>query len=191
MKTNRIIWSLAVILVLIALYVTKNYNKNDNKNTLNNTPTNNQVTDFANAPDTATGPAIDFTLEDLDGNKVSLSDYKGKKNVFVNFWATWCPPCRQEMPEIEKIYQEYKNKDLVILAVDIGEDKNTVSKFINENKYNFKVLLDSDGSVAKAYNTTSIPVSYFIDKNGNIKAKRIGAMTEEQMKSYVKQLDIK
>ena len=93
------------------------------------------------------------------------------------------------MPEIEKLYQETKDSDLVILAVDIGENSNTVKPFIDENKYNFKVLLDSDQSVATQYGISSIPTSYFIDTDGNIISTHIGAMTIDQMKAYIKTLD--
>ena len=119
---------------------------------------------------------------------MSLSDLKGKK-VFLNFWATWCPPCKAEMPEIEKLYQETKNSNLVIVAVEIGEPLNTVKPFIDSNKYNFKVLIDPDQSVAAQYNITSIPTSYFIDVNGNIVSKNIGGMNIDQMKAYIKTLD--
>ena len=119
---------------------------------------------------------------------MSLSDLKGKK-VFLNFWATWCPPCKAEMPEIEKLYQETKDSDLVIVAVEIGEPLSTVKSFIDSNKYNFKVLLDSDQSVASKYNIASIPTSYFIDADGNIISKNMGGMNIDQMKAYIKALD--
>ncbi|MVX63674.1 redoxin domain-containing protein [Clostridium chromiireducens] len=132
--------------------------------------------------------AIDFKLKDLNGNELSLSDLKGKK-VFLNFWATWCPPCKAEMPEIEKLYQETKDSDLVIVAVEIGEPLDTVKSFIDSNKYNFKVLLDPDQTVATKYNITSIPTSYFIDTDGNIVSKHVGGMNIDQMKAYIKNLD--
>ncbi|HCC07604.1 MAG TPA: TlpA family protein disulfide reductase [Clostridiales bacterium] len=199
MKTNNIIWSIATILLIIALYVTTNYNENLTKNKPSNdsttSPSSNITSQNIDLPVASekipADIAINFTAEDLNGNKVSLSDYKGQKNVFLNFWATWCPPCRLEMPEIEKIYQEYKDKDLIILTVNLGEDKNTVNEFIKNNNYNFKVLLDSDQTISQLYNITSIPVSYFIDKEGNISAKQVGSMTEDQMKTYINNLNIK
>lgn len=138
--------------------------------------------------DTSYGTAQDFTLVDLEGNKVSLSDFKGKK-VFLNFWATWCPPCKSEMPEIEKVYQETKDSDLVILAVEIGEPLDTVKTFIDDNNYNFKVLLDSDQAVATNYGISAIPTSFFIDEQGNIVSKKIGAMTYDEMKEYIDTLN--
>lgn len=128
--------------------------------------------------------AKNFTLKDLDGKEVSLSDFKGKR-VFLNFWTTWCPSCKLEMPDIQKLYQETKSSDLVILSIDIGEDANTVKKFITENNYKFKFLLDKSQDVAVNYNITSIPTSFFIDKDGNIISKKIGAMTLQEMKAYI------
>ena len=139
-------------------------------------------------PNSIKTKAIDFKLKDLNGNELSLSDLKGKK-VFLNFWATWCPPCKAEMPEIEKLYQETKDSDLVIVAVEIGEPLDTVKSFIDSNKYNFKVLLDPDQTVATKYNITSIPTSYFIDADGNIVYKHVGGMNIDQMKAYIKTLD--
>jgi Peroxiredoxin len=175
MKKNAIIWITALILLVVAVYVTTNYGKN--KAQSNPDLSDNNVEE----------KAIDFTLKDLDGNKVSLSDFKGK-NVYINFFATWCPPCKGEMPDIENVYKEFKDKDLVVLAVDLGEQTETVKNFIESNKYSFKVLLDSDTSVAEKYNISAIPVSLFIDKNGNIKAKRVGAITEDEMKANIEKL---
>lgn len=181
MKKNLLIWGIALVLVLIAVYTTGNSEGNTSvpQNTNNDS---NQIDSNAGGE-----KAPDFTLEDLDGNTVSLSDYQGK-NVYINFFATWCPPCRGEMPDLEKIYQKYKDEDIVVLAVDLGEDKDTVKSFIEENKYNFNVLLDSDQTATEQYNITSIPVSVFIDKQGNIEAKQVGAMTMDQMESAIKLL---
>lgn len=181
MRKNILIWGIALVLVIIAVYTTGNFNKT--------TPLPQKTATIPNEVplNTANEKAIDFKLMDLDGNQVSLSDYKGK-NVYVNFFATWCPPCRGEMPEIEKISQEYKDQDLVVLAVDLGEDRDIVKSFVEENQYSFKVLLDSDQAVADQYNITSIPVSYFIDKEGNVVTKQVGAMTIDQMEAAVKLL---
>ncbi|GIM27649.1 hypothetical protein CPJCM30710_03150 [Clostridium polyendosporum] len=180
---------LAVLLFSISMYTVINFNK-DNSNTNSNSSTqatiNNEDT-VKNSQSSTTSEkvsALDFRLKDLNGKEVSLNDFKGKK-VFLNFWATWCPPCRAEMPDIEKLYQETKDSDLVILAVNIGEDNNTVKSFIDKNTYNFRVLLDTDQSVASKYDIVSIPTSFFIDKEGYIIAKKIGAMSLEEMKSYV------
>jgi peroxiredoxin len=118
--------------------------------------------------------SIDFTLSDLSGKKVSLSSYKGKL-VFLNFWATWCPPCRSEMPSMERLYQKLKGKGLVILAVDLQEDAKSVQKFVDEHKLTFPVLLDSDGKVGGSYGARSIPTTYIIGRDGNALGGTIGA----------------
>ncbi|ETI91205.1 TlpA family protein disulfide reductase [Clostridium butyricum] len=199
MKKSLLILMTSIILVGISIYTVSTYSSSSTKNKTSQESTDNSIASQNNPNNKSTKPiginpnvvktkALDFKLKDLDGNEVSLSSLKGKK-VFLNFWATWCPPCKAEMPEIEKLYQETKDSDLVILAVDIGENSNTVKPFIDENKYNFKVLLDSDQSVATQYGISSIPTSYFIDTDGNIISTHIGAMTIDQMKAYIKTLD--
>jgi len=198
MKKSIIIWTAAIILVIVAIYTTTNYNKQSN--TTNNPPAQNQQTGQA-TPTPSPTPAdnnqstkelnlmedYDFTLEDLQGNKVTLSDLKGKK-VFLNFWATWCPPCKAEMPDIEKLYQETKDSDLVILAVNVGEDKKTVQDFIKKNNYNFPILLDVKGEVSQLYQVTGIPTTYFIDTEGIFSDVSTGSMPYESMKEFVNDL---
>lgn len=180
MKKNVLIWGIALILVVAAVYINTNFNNTPfNKNNGKNSDQINLNTDL--------GKAMDFKLQDLEGNTVYLSDYEGK-NVYVNFFATWCPPCKAEMPDLEKLWEKYQDKDLVVLAIDLGDDQEEVRSFIEENKFTFKTLLDSDLMVSNQYNVTSIPVSVFIDKQGNIVAKQVGAMSFDQMESYVKQL---
>ena len=120
--------------------------------------------------------APDFQLQNLDGQTVSLSDFRGKP-VLINFWATWCPPCRSEMPYIQEIYEdkEWSDKGLVILAVDIGESSSKVEEFMQSLNLSFTVLLDTKEDVAQRYNITSIPTTFFIDKDGIIQDKVIGA----------------
>ena len=118
---------------------------------------------------------IDFTLPLLNGETVSLSDYKGKV-VILNFWATWCPPCRAEMPSMETLYQRFKAQGLEILAVDIGEDNATVQRFINNNRYTFPVLMDTNKRVSTLYGIEAIPTSYIIDREGKIIAKITGSI---------------
>ena len=196
MKKKLIVF-IAAIVVGISIYTVNNYNTSNAKAANESTIKNDSAQSNSNKttteptlikPDFVKTKAIDFKLKDLEGKELSLSDLKGKK-VFLNFWATWCPPCKAEMPEIEKLYQETKNSDLVIVAVEIGEPLSTVKPFIDSNKYNFKVLLDSDQSVAAKYNISSIPTSYFIDVDGNIVSKSVGGMNIDQMKASIKALD--
>ena len=97
-----------------------------------------------------------FILKRLDGNEVSLKDYRGKI-VLLNFWATWCLPCLVEMPSMERLYNEFKDKGFTILAIDMQEDADSVRVFKEKYKLNFPILLDSDGSVGQFYGVRSIP----------------------------------
>jgi len=194
MKKYLIVLILAIV-VGGSIYTLNNYNTSNSKSNSsagstnsNTTQNNTSIQPIETNPNATKTKAIDFKLKDLNGKELSLSDLKGKR-VFLNFWATWCPPCKAEMPEIEKLYQETKNSNLVIVAVEIGEPLSTVKPFIDSNKYNFKVLIDPDQSVAAQYNITSIPTSYFIDVDGNIISKNIGGMNIDQMKAYIKTLD--
>jgi len=196
-KSSKILTGITIVCVTLvgaSIYTMKNYNNAKDKlaaeNSLQNGTTENNITKEPSVikPNVIKTKASDFKLKDLDGKELSLSDLKGKK-VFLNFWATWCPPCKNEMPEIQKLYEETKDTDLVIVAVEIGEPLSEVKSFIDDNKYTFKVLLDSDQSVATKYNITSIPTSYFIDVDGNIISKISGGLNIDQMKSYIKTLD--
>ena len=117
--------------------------------------------------------ADDFTLETIEGKQVSLSDYKGKI-VFLNFWATWCPPCRSEMPSMEKLYQKFKDKDFIMLAVNLQEKSEQVSKFMKDNKLNFPALIDK-GEVGSKYSVSSIPTTFFVDKHGRMIGHAVGS----------------
>jgi peroxiredoxin/plastocyanin len=118
--------------------------------------------------------AIDFELEDLDGNMKSLSSYHGKL-VFLNFWATWCGPCRFEMPSMQKVYKELKDEGFEIVAVDLREDNKSVKKFVDNHGLTFPVLLDKTGRVGAIYGARSIPTTYIIDREGFIVGRAIGA----------------
>lgn len=131
--------------------------------------------------------AKDFTLPDLEGDMIALSDYRGQ-NVFLNFWASWCEPCVDEMPDIEKIYQTYQDQGLVVLTINTGEDKTTVTEFMQQHGYTFPVLLDLNLNTARQYKTTSIPVSFFINKDGKIAAKKVGLITAEEIKQQLDKL---
>jgi len=119
-------------------------------------------------------PAPDFQLPNLEGQSISLSDFRGKP-VLLNFWATWCSPCRFEMPFIQDIFEESSDTGLVILAVDIGETPSRVRDFIQSGNFSFPVLLDTSQDVALEYNVRGIPSTFLIDKNGIIQAIRVGA----------------
>lgn len=123
-------------------------------------------------------PAPNFTLKNLKGEEVSLSDYKGKI-VLLNFWATWCTYCDMEMPDLQKLDDE--NDDLVVVAVDVLEDLQSVEDYILAGGYTFDVVLDEDGSIAERYLVSGFPSSYFIDEEGILIGGVPGMMTYEQM----------
>lgn len=119
-------------------------------------------------------PSINFKLENLNGIEVELSDYHGKV-VFLNFWATWCGPCRYEMPSMEKLYNEFEEAGLEILAINLGETAPVVKEFMEEYNLSFPALLDKDNSVAQVYGVRSIPTTYLIDRDGHILGMAVGA----------------
>ncbi|MGJ7921153.1 peroxiredoxin family protein [Neobacillus sp. LXY-4] len=125
----------------------------------------------------------DFELKTLTGETAKLSDYKGKK-VMLNFWATWCPPCKAEMPEMQKFYEA--NKDNVeILAVNM-DTNNDVAGFVQNTGLTFPILLDETNEVNKNYQIVSIPTTFFIDENGVITYRFTGQMKLEDMEKYTK-----
>ncbi len=115
----------------------------------------------------------DFTLDALDGSRLSLSSLKGKV-VFLSFWATWCGPCKEELPSIQALYQKLSGKGFVVLAVDLGEGKAKVEQFVKANHLTFPVLLDGDAAVGSSYGASSIPTNYLIDRSGRIIARVVG-----------------
>ena len=136
--------------------------------------------------------APDFTLVDQYGTTHKLSDYRGKV-VFLNFWATWCPPCRGEMPDIEAIYKEYSSDEVVILGVatpNIGQEgtKEEIKAFLNKNKYTFPVVFDETEEVINKYAISAFPTTFIIDKEGNITKKAPGAMKKEMIKSLIEKV---
>jgi cytochrome c biogenesis protein CcmG/thiol:disulfide interchange protein DsbE len=120
--------------------------------------------------------AANFTLESLNGDKVTLSALRGKV-VFLNIWATWCPPCREEMPSLETLYDEFKNnKNFVMLAVSQDtKGRAAVLPYIQKHGYHFEVLLDPKNKVGEAYNVSGVPETFIIDRNGRIVAHHMGA----------------
>jgi len=118
--------------------------------------------------------APDFSLKDLNGRTVRLTDFRGKV-VFLNFFATWCVPCRLEMPAMERLHRDFKDKGLVVLAVDIQEGAKTVRPFVQELKLSFPALLDGDGSVAIMYSVRPVPATYLISRDGRIVWRAFGA----------------
>lgn len=138
--------------------------------------------------DSIPGPSIglqapDFELKTLDGQTLKLSQFRGKK-VMLNFWATWCPPCKAEMPDMQTFYTEVGDK-IQILAVNIDPEYD-VAGFVKEMKINFPILLDENDEATNAYQILTIPTTFFIDEEGIIQNKFMGAMTIDKMREYTK-----
>ncbi|MCP3030103.1 redoxin domain-containing protein [Halobacillus sp. A1] len=131
--------------------------------------------------------APDFSLERLNGEETKLSDLRGKK-VMLNFWATWCPPCRAEMPDMEKFHQ---NEDVEILAVNLTETESSVGdveEFADEFGLSFQILKDKNSEVSTIYEVNPVPTSVFIDEEGKIQSVMLGAMNYDMMLQRLEEL---
>lgn len=128
--------------------------------------------------------APEFTLETLEGKIVSLEDYRGKI-VLINFWATWCPYCVKEMPDLNRLYLENKEDNFIVLGIDVAENKSKVENFVKEGGYRFPILLDKTGKVARDYLVSGLPMSVMLDEEGRIRAIQLGMMTYPQMKEML------
>jgi peroxiredoxin len=140
-------------------------------------------------------PAPDFELQTLDGQVAKLSDYRGKI-VLINFWGTWCEPCKAETPALEQAYSELKDDDFVILGVNLlfqeraqyKRDVDAVQQFITLYGVSYPITLDKDGSVSQSYAIAPIPTSYVIDQQGNMRFIRVGGLTSANVKAMVEKL---
>ncbi|PKM63302.1 MAG: peroxiredoxin [Firmicutes bacterium HGW-Firmicutes-21] len=137
-----------------------------------------------------TNTAPDFTVLDKDGNSVSLSDHFGKP-ILINFWATWCGPCLSEMPHFETLFREYGD-EVVFLMVNLtdgtADTVDSVKNFVEKNGYSFPVYFDTQKNGARAYSVTSIPITYGIDKNGNVIKRHIGSLRESRLLEIIESI---
>jgi thiol-disulfide isomerase/thioredoxin len=120
-------------------------------------------------------PSENFVLKDLDGADIALKDYRGKV-VFLNFWATWCGPCRDEMPSMQVLYETLADQGLEIVAVNVLEPADTAAGFVNEFGFTYPVLLDSDGRISLSYGVRAFPTTYILDRDGNVIGLRQGTL---------------
>jgi peroxiredoxin len=118
-------------------------------------------------------PPVEIKLKNLNGKSVNVSDFKGKI-VFLNFWTTWCPDCRVEMPEMKKLFLQFKEDDFVMVTVNLRESSKKVRAFFKKYKLTFNALLDFDGSVGIAFGIRSIPTTFILDKRGGLLGKAMG-----------------
>jgi peroxiredoxin len=120
-------------------------------------------------------PAPDFALPQLDGTPLELRDLRGQV-VLINVWATWCPPCRAEMPAIQQAYAEYRDRGFIVLAINQREDADAITSFLEQHQLTFPILLDRDGQASAAYQASALPSSFFVDRRGVIRAVYRGPM---------------
>ncbi len=147
-----------------------------------------QASEEATIPQSAlyNGPARigsrmrDFTLVDMNGKQVKLSDYAGRP-VLINAWATWCPPCQAEMPDLNAFYQKYRASGLIILGIDAGETRDVVVDFLKKQNISFPILLDSNEALMDSLGIQDYPTSILVGKDGNIKAIHVGMYTAETL----------
>jgi len=132
--------------------------------------------------------APDFELESIAGGNVKLSDFKGKA-VILNFWASWCPPCKEEMPLFENAYRAKSDK-IVVIGVNLQESRENIKVFIKKFEISFPILLDPNSEVKELYNVFTQPVTYFINKEGKIIGKKFGPLTGQEISEKVDKLII-
>ena len=160
-----------------------------NNNTSSETNTGDNSTD-SSADESSSFIAPDFTVYDREGNTVHLSDFLGKP-VVLNFWASWCGPCKSEMPDFEEIYKEY-GEDIHFVMVNLTdgaqETMNTATKFLDNNGYTFPVYYDKDSDAAYTYRVYSVPVTYFMDAEGTLIAQGSGALDAETIKRGIEMI---
>ncbi len=173
--------SLAVLIiaaVLVYNFLIKNYTPNENGQS-DSSQSDTSQKESVSAPD--------FTVYGSDGSSFRLSDFNGKPKV-VNFWATWCGPCKSELPAFDNMYRKYKDKvDFLMVNLTDGYQQTVsgVQKFVDQNGYTFPVYFDTSGSAAYTYNVYSIPQTVFINEEGNIYGIYPGAMDEQRLEGYI------
>ncbi len=138
----------------------------------------------ATASTTRSGNTVDFTMNDFNGKPVSLSSYRGHP-VLVNLWASWCPPCRAEMPNLIAFYNEHKDEGFMLLAVNSTDTMAPAKQFAEQQGMPFPVLFDPQGKAMQLFNTTGLPGSYLIDRKGNIIFSWVGGITSDVLKTKV------
>ncbi|RHW36053.1 thiol-disulfide oxidoreductase ResA [Neobacillus notoginsengisoli] len=167
-KTNVIIVIILLISVIFAIY----------KNTIDKNESQKASVNFQ---------APNFNLKTLDGNVLELKKLRGKA-VLINFWATWCEPCKKEMPDIQEAYNQYKDQNFEIIGVGFQESEISINNFIQNYHLSFPVVIDKSGEVINAYSVRFVPTSVFIDSEGTIKRTYEGQMSRDQLDQWIKEI---
>ena len=129
----------------------------------------------------------DFSAYDLDDNLVRLSDYQGKI-VVLNFWATWCAPCRWEMPALEQLYNEYRDRDVVLLSINVSESASEITAFAQEWGLTFPILRDTELEGAKTFGIRSLPTTFLIDRKGKVRMGKVGMIDVTSITQQIEDL---
>ena len=153
----------------------------------NNPAASTSVQDFSAVPVKVDFSAPELNLKDLAGKPVSLKDHIGSV-VLVNLWATWCPPCREEMPTLQIFYEKHKKEGFVLIAIDQEETREVVEPFVEEFGLTFPVWLDIDYLAEREFNTSNLPSSYVIDRSGRVRLMWIGGISKKNLDKYVPDL---
>ncbi len=140
--------------------------------------------DFSAVPAKVNFPAPELILQDLSGKQVSLEDYRGSV-VLVNLWATWCPPCREEMPTLQTFYEKYQREGFVLVAINQEETLDVVQPFVSEFGLTFPVWLDKDYDAQRKFNTMNLPSSYVVDRDGVVRLMWIGGISKRNLEKFV------
>ena len=189
---NKNFLSIAILLLALAIVFVNLWNPADNQKSESNGDSEGTVEGIKTADSTTAKvkegqPAPDFELTTIDGKTMKLSDYKGKK-VILNFWATWCPPCKAEMPHMQNFYEKHQEEGVEIIAVNltnIDHGKKGIKTFIQDYELTFAIPLDEEGLIGEQYQAFTIPTSYIIDTKGVIAKKIVGPMDEGMMKGLI------
>jgi peroxiredoxin len=190
--TKKVFGLVILAALIIIVIVTMVKNNMDQEKSIDNEQLGTEMTGVASSEGLNKGnTAPDFELTTLDGKKVKLSDYQGKK-VILNFWATWCPPCKAEMPHMQNYYEDFAEQENVeILAVNLtsGDSADKVEDFVRDYGLTFPIPMDVEGEVGQTFEAITIPTSYMIDTKGRIQNKIVGPMDDQMIEDFVSKLE--
>lgn len=196
---NKNLLSIAIILLALAIVFVNLWKPSADKGSTSNAAVENEeesveTEDIPGSDLTQVEegkPAPDFELTTLDGKTMKLSDLQGKK-VILNFWATWCPPCKAEMPHMQNFYEKHKEDDIEVVAVNltnIDNGRKDIEKFVKDYGLTFSIPLDENGMIGPQYQAFTIPTSYILDTKGVITKKIVGPMDEGIMEDLTKDIE--
>jgi thiol-disulfide isomerase/thioredoxin len=140
--------------------------------------------EYSVIPQAVNFPAPELTLNNLNGEPISISDYT-EHIVLINNWATWCPPCRAEMPTLARYYKEHKNEQFMLIGIEAGDPANEVASFVNDNKITFPILLDPGNKALIAFRNDGLPSSYVLDRSGTVVLAWTGPISKDMLEKYV------